>query len=143
MMSYSKLLLAGALLIGSATACSDLTGNNVNAEGAYQLQRVNGSVVPYTYTDQNGNSIYLQSDVYSLNNDGSYTEFRTWRTNGLAQSGTEDGDWSQSNNVVYFTPTTSDFSLQQYQANVRNDGEFGGSRTLTISINGTTAIYSD
>ena len=142
-MSYSKLLLAGALLIGSATACSDLTGNNVNAEGSYQIQTVNGTRVPYTYTDQNGNSIFLQSDIYSLNNDGSYQEFRTWQTNGLAQSGQETGDWSQSNNVVYFTPTTSDFSLQQYQATVRSDSQFGGSRTLIISINGTTAIYSD
>jgi hypothetical protein len=143
MMARMRVLLAAALLVGGATACSDLTGNNVSAEGAFALETVNGTQVPYTYNDTNGNSIFLQSDFYSLNNDGSYTEFRAWRENGLAQSGTEDGEWSQSSNVVYFTPVTSDFSLQPYQATVRNSSDFGGSRTLTISINGTTAIYSD
>src|SRR4051812_48835694 len=99
MMARMSVLLAAALLVGGATACSDLTGNNVSAEGAFALETVNGTQVPYTYNDTNGNSIFLQSDFYSLNNDGSYTEFRAWRENGLAQSGTEDGEWSQSSNV--------------------------------------------
>jgi hypothetical protein len=143
MMARARVLLAAALLVGGATACSDLTGNNVNAEGTYSIQTVNGIQVPYSYQDNSGNTILLLSDDYSLNNDGSYQEFRTWRTNGLAQSGLEDGFWSQSNGVVDFTPQTSDFSLQPYQATVRNSSQFNGSRTLTISINGTTAIYSD
>ena len=142
-MARMRVLLAAALLVGSATACSDLTGNNVNAEGTYSIQTVNGIAVPYSYQDNSGNTILLQSDDYSLNNDGSYQEFRTWRTNGFAQSGLEDGTWTQSSGVVYFTPSTSDFSLQPYQATVRSTSAFGGSRTLTISINGTTAIYSD
>jgi hypothetical protein len=142
-MARMRVLLAAALLVGGATACSDLTGNNVSAEGSFALQTVNGQLVPYTYQDTNGNSIYLISDFYTLSSDGSYQEFRSWRTNGILQSGAEDGEWSQSSNVVYFTPVTSDFSLQQYQATVRSNGQFGGDRTLTISINGTTAIYSD
>jgi hypothetical protein len=142
-MARMRVLLAAAVVVGGAAACSDLTGNNVNAEGTYSIQTVNGTQVPYTYTDNSGNTIFLQSDDYSLNNDGTYQEFRTWRTNGLAQSGLEDGIWTQNGNVVEFTPQTSDFSLQPYQATVRSTSEFGGSRTLTISINGTTAIYSD
>jgi hypothetical protein len=143
MMARMRVLLAAALLVGGATACSDLTGNNVSAEGAYDLQTVNGQIVPYTYNDTNGNSIFLQSDFYTLQSDGTYQEFRTWRTNGVLQSGNEEGEWSQSSNVVYLTPVTSDFSLTPYQATVRSSSQFGGSRTFTISINGTTAIYSD
>jgi hypothetical protein len=143
MMARTRVLLAVALLAGTATACSDVTGN-VNAEGAFYLQTVNGVQVPYQYTDNSGNTITVESDTYSLDSDGTYNEVQNYRVNGSFQSGTEFGAWSQSGNTVYFTPQQSDFSLTPYQGTVRNSGQFNGSsRTLTLSINGVTAVYSD
>ena len=143
MMARAKLLVAAALLLGTATACSDVTGNNVNAEGAFFLQTVNGTHVPYSFTDNSGNTVTVQSDTYALNSDGTYDDQQISRVNGTTQTGTEFGTWTQSGNVITFRPQQSDFDLTPYQGTVRNSGTFGGSRTLTISLNGSTAIYSD
>jgi hypothetical protein len=148
-MNRTKVLLAAALLVGSASACSDVNGNNVAADGSYFLMRVSNSSgstnVPYTYTDQStGHTIDVQSDQFVLTSNGRYTEQQTYRDNGFQSVANESGSWSQSNNVVFFTPDLgSDFGDTPYQGTVRNDGSFNGSRTLTISINGTTAVYSD
>lgn len=142
MIARAKALVAAALLLGGGVACSDLTGN-VNAEGQFFLMTVDGTQVPYSYTDANGNNVFLQSDTYVLNTDGTYNDTQVARVNNSTQSLQEFGTWTQGGNTVYFTPTQSDFSLTPYQANVRNSSQFGGDRTLTISLNGTTAIYSD
>jgi hypothetical protein len=145
MMARAKLLVAATLLSVGAVACSDLTGN-VNASGSYSLRQVSDqsgtSTVPYSFQDQFGNTIFLQSDTYILNADGTYQETRFQTVNGQAEQLGEFGDWQQSGNTVFFTPSQSDFSLTPYQATVRSSSQFGGSRTLTISINGSTAIYS-
>jgi hypothetical protein len=144
MMANAKALLAAALLIGGAVACSDVTGNNVDAQGSFFLQTVNGTRVPYSYVDQSsGATITVISDQYVLNGNGTYNDLQSSQSNGVSQSGTEFGTWTQSNNTVFFQPSQSDFSLQPYQATVQNNGQFGGNRTLTISLNGSTAIYSD
>lgn len=134
--------MTAALLVAGATACSDLTGN-VNAQGRFDLMAVNGTQVPYSYTDTNGNQILVESDTYVLNSNGQYTDQQISRVNNVDQSGIEVGSWSQSGNTVYFTPTQSDFDLTPYQGTVRNDNSYGGSRTLTISLNGSTAVYTD
>jgi hypothetical protein len=143
MIARAKALMAAALLLGGAVACSDVTGNNVSAEGQFFLMTVDGTQVPYSYTDANGNSIFLQSDTYVLNSDGTYNDTQVARVNGSTQSLFEFGSWTQSGNTVFFRPTQSDFDITPYQATVRNSNQFGGARTLTISLNGTTAIYSD
>jgi hypothetical protein len=149
MMTRAKVLLAAALLVGSASACSDINGNNVAADGSFFLVRVSNSSgstnVPYTYIDQNsGHTIDVISDQFILASNGSYSEQQSYRDNGFQAFANETGSWSQSGNVVYFTPDlNSDFGTDPYQGTVRNDGSFNGSRTLTISINGTTAVYSD
>ncbi len=149
MMTRAKVLLAAALLVGSASACSDVNGNNLAADGSYFLTRVSdasGSTnIPYSYVDQNtGHTITVQSDQFVLSSDGRYTETQTYRDNGLQQFANETGSWSQSNNVIFFTPDLgSDFGDTPYQGTIRSDGTFGGSRTLTISLNGVTAIYTD
>jgi hypothetical protein len=149
MMTRTKVLLAAALLVGSASACSDLNGNNVAADGSYSLVRVSNSSgstnVPYSYTDQNsGHTITVQSDNFVLLSDGSYQEHQVYQDNGFQAVANETGSWSQSGNTVFFSPDPGgDFGGQSYQGTIQNNGSFGGSRTLTISINGTTAIYSD
>jgi hypothetical protein len=149
MMTRAKVLLAAALLVGSATACSDVNGNNVAADGAYSLVRVSNSTgstnVPYSYVDQDtGHTIDVQSDNFVLASDGSYSEQEIYRDNGFQAVANETGSWSQSGNTVFFTPDLgSDFGTTPYQGTVRNDGSFHGTRTLTISISGTTAVYTD
>ncbi len=142
MIARAKALLAATLLVAGAAACSDVTGN-VNPEGQFFLMTVNGTHVPYSYTDGNGNNIYVQSDTYVLSTDGAYSETQVYQLNGATQFLREDGTYTQSGNTVYFNPTQSDFSLTPYQGIVRNSSSFGGSRTLTISLNGSTAVYSD
>lgn len=144
-MNRAKVLMAAALLVGGATACSDLTGTSARADGVYFLQTVNGTTLPYSYVDsQTGNTVIVQSDTYSLNSDGGYTEFASYRVNGLTQSQTESGSWSQSNSVVTLFPTQSSTgNTSSYQGTIGNSNVFGGARTLTISINGTTGIYSE
>jgi hypothetical protein len=146
MMANAKLLVAAALLSVGAAGCSDLTGN-VNAEGGYLLKELSDqsgtTICPCEFTDQGGNDIVVTQDVYGLNSDGSYTEVRIQTVNGIQESPQEFGTWSQSGNTVFLRPTQSDFDLSPYQGTIRNSNEFGGNRTLTISINGNTAIYSD
>lgn len=147
MMNRVKALMAAALVVAGAAACSDLTGANVSADGSFFLQNVRDNTgtfnVPYSFTDANGNTVTVLGDTYSLNSDGTYDELQQLRINGATQAKTEFGDWSQSGNVVFFTPIQSDISLNPYQGTVRNSSTFGGARTLTITIGGTTAVYSD
>ena len=149
MLTRTKVLLAAALLVGSASACSDLNGNNVAADGAYSLVRVSNSSgstnVPYQYVDQtSGHTITVQSDNFVLTSNGTYTEQQVYQDNGFQAVANETGLWTQSSNVVYFSPDQGgDFGGQPYQGTIQNNGSFGGARTLTISINGTTAIYTD
>jgi uncharacterized lipoprotein NlpE involved in copper resistance len=149
MKARAKFLLATALLMGSAAACSDLTGVNARADGVYFLQTVNGTSVPYSFTDNNtGHTITVTSDTYSINSDGTYSDQQLYRedtgTQVLNKSFTESGTWVQNSNVITFTPTQSsinDFSL--YQGTITNSNAFGGTRILTISINNSTAVYSE
>jgi len=148
MMTRAKVLLAAALLVGSASACSDINGNNVAADGDFFLSAVNDGSgttgLPYTYIDSNtGHTIQIQSDEFLLTSDGGYSERQVYRDNGVVRQANETGSWSQSGNVVFFTPDLgSDFGDTPYQGTVRNDNSFGGSRTLTISISGFTEVYS-
>jgi hypothetical protein len=134
--------MAAAMLVAGTSACTDTTGVNARADGVYILQTVNGTQVPYSFTDNSGNTITIQSDTYSLNSDFTYSELRIEKINGLTQSQAESGSWSQSSNFVTFTPSQSDISLQIYQGTIATGGGFGGSQTLTISINGVVGVYS-
>lgn len=139
MMSRLKVLMAAAVLVGGAAACSDLTGANAAADGSYTLSTVNGNSLPYTTQDGFGNTVSLTSDFYSLNSDGSYTEQGTFTTNGQQGSRLESGFWTQSNNVVQFTPNQT--TSGSYLGTLSGSGSFGGGRTLSISISGANGVY--
>ena len=143
-MTRSKVLMAAGLLLIGAVACSDLTGINAAADGFYSLQTVNGTFLPFTTTDNLGNQTTVQSDTYSINSDGTYSELGSFRINGNQGSQSESGTWSQSNNVVQFNPTLSSINnFTVYQGVLGNSSSFGGARTLTISINGIIGVYSE
>jgi hypothetical protein len=147
MFSRVRLLVAAALVVGGAAACSDLTGFSGTADGTYFLQTVNGNPLPYTY-NESGSTISVQSSTYVLNSDQTYTALLSYTitTNNQTTTGSqsESGDWSQSGNVVTLTPTFSsigDYTI--YSATMANSRTFGGTRTLRTSLNSLTAIYSD
>lgn len=149
MMARLKVLMAVALLVGGATACSDLTGANARVDGVYFLQRVNGNPVPYSYTDNTtGHTLTVMSDTYSVNSDGTYSDQQIYRedtgTQILNKSYTESGSWAQRNNVVSFYPAQSSTgNLTLYQGTIGNSNVLSGARTLSISFSGTTWFYSE
>jgi NlpE N-terminal domain len=144
-MARLKVLMAAALLVGGATACSDVTGNNARADGVYFLQTVNQNPVPYSYTDNTtGHTLTVMSDDYSLNSNGTYSDQQTYTDNGANSSYTESGTWTQSNNVVSFYPSQSSTgNLTLYQGTLNNSNVFGGTRTLSINFSGTIWLYSE
>ena len=148
-MARLKVLMAAALLVGGATACSDLTGTTVRADGVYYLQTVNGNTVPYSYSDNTtGHTLTVLGDTYSVNSDGTYSDQQIYRedtgTQILNRSYTESGTWAQRNNVVSFYPSQSSTgNLSTYQGTIANSNVFGGARTLSVTLSGTTWFYSE
>jgi hypothetical protein len=136
--------MAAALLVGGVTACSDLTGTT-RADGTYFLQGVNNSSLPFSYIDNNtGRTFTVQNDTYVLASDGSYSDQQSYTDNGSQRLYTESGSWSQSNNVVTFTPfQSSTGNTTVYQATLGNSSSFGGARTMTINFSGTVWYYSE
>jgi len=144
MMARRTVLMAAALLVGGVTACSDLTGTS-RADGTYYLQNVNNNGLPFSYQDVNtGRTFTVQSDTYVLASDGSYSDQQSYQDNGSQRLYTESGSWSQSNNVVTFTPfQSSTGNTTVYQATLGNGGSFGGARTMTINFSGSVWYYSE
>ena len=136
--------MAAALLVGGVTACSDLTGTT-RADGTYYLQNVNNNGLPFSYQDVNtGRTFTVQNDTYVLASDGSYSDQQSYTDNGSQRLYTESGSWSQSNNVVSFTPfQSSTQNLTAYQATLGNSGSFSGARTMTINFSGSVWFYSE
>lgn len=139
MMSRLKVVMAAALLVGGAAACSDSTGVNLRADGNYTLNTIDGNPLPFTVPDGFGNTVSIQSDFYSLNIDGSYTETGTFQPTGQQPATRlESGLWTQSNNVVQFTPSQT--TSGSYFGTL-NSGGTVGAQTLSISLNGAIGIY--
>ena len=144
-MARLKVLMAAALLVGGAIACSDVTGANARADGVYYLQTVNNNTLPYAYTDiTTGHTLTVTSDIYALNSSGTYSDQQIYTDNGSNSSYSESGTWTQSNNVVSFYPSQSSTgNLSTYQGTLNNSNVFGGTRTMSINFSGTVWLYSE
>jgi hypothetical protein len=126
-------VLGVALALAGTAACTDNSGpNGTDVGGLYALTSVNGVGMPYGFTDQStGGTTTLQSDVYTINRNGTYSEVINESTsNGYGTSPTTDdesGTWSQSGNTITFQPTYSSFSssLAPYSASLATSGAFG------------------
>jgi hypothetical protein len=147
MFSRVRLLVAAALVVGGASACSDLIGFDGTADGTYVLYTVNGDDLPYSYTLA-GTTYTVLNGTYQLDTDQTYNTSVSLRIadsfGTRTESRFESGDWSQSGNSVTFTPFDSDTGdFATYRATMSNDSRFGGTRTLRTSKNGLTGVYSD
>lgn len=125
--------LGVALAIAATAACTDNSGPNGGVVGGlYALTSVNGTGLPYSFTDQTtGGTTTLQSDVYTVNGNGTYTETinETTSTNYGTSPTTdnESGTWVQNGNTITFQPSYSSFSnsLAPYSASLATGGAFG------------------
>ena len=127
-----KLFVMAALAL--AAACGDST-SAASVSGTYNLQTVNGSVLPYVFQASNP-KIEIISEQMVLNSNGTFTITdveRTTPTGGSPSNATfsETGTWSLSGNTitVHFTSDNST-SVAQVSGN-----------TLTVAESGFTLVF--
>jgi hypothetical protein len=113
-----------ALAVGMAACANDATAPSTSLEGSYSLQRINGTALPYTFS----NGLQLVGDQLVLNTDGTFTDVARY-SNG--QSNTEGGYYTSLNGSITFNDQTSGGSYQ---------GSLSGT-VLTEIVNGFTEIY--
>ena len=113
-----------ALAIGMAACANDATAPATSIEGSYSLQRINGTALPYTFS----NGLQLVGEQLVLNTDGTFTDVARY-SNG--QSNTEVGYYTSLNGSITFNDQTSGRSYQ---------GSLSGT-VLTEIVNGFTQIY--
>ena len=133
------LLTIGAI---SAVACggdSSTGPGDMSAVGSFQLQTVNGSVLPYTAVSLPSPVFKLEllSDLVVIRSDGSYTQtFSTRQTQGTTvttDAQAVSGTWTQSNGTVTFTPTGGSPSTLA-RGIVAGD-------VLTVTVTGAVFVY--
>ncbi|HEY5087156.1 MAG TPA: hypothetical protein VII66_07375 [Gemmatimonadaceae bacterium] len=138
--------LAVVVALAALAACTDNTSPVTQLSGgSYSLQTVNGTNVPYTYTS-GSTTITIQSDIYTLNNDGTYSEsISEIISNGFSSSPASDGEsgtWSQNGNAVVFAPSYStQNNYSQYTGALSGSSTFSHS-TLTFSYSGVVWVYA-
>ena len=88
-----------AALALSLAGCStlDSLGPSGSVEGTYSLVLINGSRLPYTFS----NGVTLVSDVLTLYADGSYSDYSQYATGAPR---TEQGFYTENNGSLVFDP---------------------------------------
>jgi len=87
------------LAVIALAACNDATSPNGSAIGTYTLRTVNGSTLPYTFSDGS----VLLSDQLVLDSDGSYIDQAHFSNRSDL---VEQGFWSINNNLITFNDET-------------------------------------
>ncbi len=132
-----KRLFAGAavsLVLGFA-ACSDLAGPDTDEFGAYQLQTLNGSILPTVVYQDPSETDELISETFRIYTDHSYTDDFTLRVSSSSGqrtiSRTDVGTYQRYGKALQFI-----------DGNTRQgfDGEINGT-TLTITQNNNVYVY--
>ncbi|MBC7673406.1 MAG: hypothetical protein H7247_13390 [Polaromonas sp.] len=113
-----------ALALGLAACATDATAPSTSVEGSYSLQRINGTALPYTFS----NGVQLVSDRLVLGTDGTFTDIARY---GNGQSSTEVGYYTSLNGSITFNDQTSGITYQ---------GSLSGT-VLTQIVSGFTQTY--
>jgi hypothetical protein len=74
-------------------------------EGTYSLTRLNGQLLPYTFS----NGLTLISDDLTLYRDGTYMDVSRYST---GNSRTEQGYYTNNNGSLFFQPNSSGLTYQ-------------------------------
>jgi hypothetical protein len=120
-----RIVLALSLALGLGACRTDSTSPTGSVVGTYQLQRINGATLPYTFP----NGATMTADQLTLNSDGSYTDVVQYSN---AQTTIERGSYSANNGDVQFLP--DNVSYNPYK------GSVSGS-VLTTIIGQYTSVY--
>jgi hypothetical protein len=118
------LALSLGLALGLGACNTDNTGPNGSVVGSYQLQRINGNTLPYTFSD--GRT--MSSDQLTLNSDGSYTDVVNYSNSGTT---IERGFYSANNGDLTFDDRTD---------NIVYKGSVSGT-VLTTIVGPYTSVY--
>ena len=111
-------------LAGTLAACSlDSTGPNGSVAGNYTLRRINGQVLPYTFSG----GLRLMSDELTLMSDGTYQDVSRYDD---GTSFVDEGDYSNNNGALTFYSSTG----ETYQGSVSGN-------VLTQVINNYTQVF--
>ena len=117
-----RVLLFGLLL--SLSACLSGSTIPVSVIGTYNLQTVNGSALPFTFA----NGVVLQSEVLTLNNDGTFTDVAR-RADGSVVS--DAGVYTNYSGTITFSDLTINLVYQ---------GQLSGT-VMTTTIGGFTQRF--
>jgi hypothetical protein len=121
------LALTLGLALGLGACNSDSTGPNGSVVGSYQLQRINGNTLPYTFPS----GATITSEQFTLNSDGTYTDIANYSN---ASTYIERGSFSANGGAVQFIP--DNVTIPTYQ------GSVSGSVLTIISQNsGYSSVY--
>lgn len=125
----ATLASVGALAL--STACGDaLTGLGASTRvaGSYQMQSIDGSRLPYTFT-QGSRSSTLMSDVIVIADGGTWSETGVVQSNEsgrtLQQTFAYSGTWSYTGNTLVLTSGTTGQTMYS--------GTLTGSNQLSLS----------
>ena len=112
-------------------ACSDATGPSGSVVGSYQLKTINGNPLPYSFSAYGGSSAVLESDVLTLNSDGTYSDVGQYSSAQGNTSITENGTWTNNNGSITFDDQTDGIEYQ---------GSVSGT-VLTEIVDNYTEVY--
>lgn len=137
-MRKSLVGLALLAVIGSAAACSDITGLGIGSvTGDYQLRTFNGQPLPAFMGSSAFSNDELIAEVFTIDADGTYVDtyqIRSTNSSGIQTTQTyqDFGVWDRNNTAFQFRDS-------------RTGGIFTGSlsgSTLTITQLGDVYVYS-
>ncbi|MDQ2666132.1 MAG: hypothetical protein M3Z05_08995 [Gemmatimonadota bacterium] len=120
MRKISMLVLA----LGLAACANDSTAPSTSINGNYTLRTVNGSALPYTFS----NGLQLTNEQLVLNSDGSFTDASQY-SNG--QTSVDSGYYTSLNGSITFNDVTAGVTYQ---------GSLSGT-VLTEIVSGFTQTF--
>jgi hypothetical protein len=132
MRKLAILLVLAAMACGGDSTTAPVTANVV---GTWNLQTINGLVLPFTTAQSGADKTEITADVLSVSGTGSFTETTTIRTtlNGQVstQSSADAGQYTINGTAVSFV-FNSDGST--------GTGTLSGN-TLIVADNGVSLVY--
>ena len=110
----------------AGAACTDATGPNGSVTGSYELRRLNGQLLPYTFSS----GLRLVAEDMTLFRDGTYEDVSRYSD---GSTDVDEGDYTNYNGAITFYSATDPTFV--YQGSV-TDG------VLTTVYNGFTHVFA-